>query len=132
MITEITSSEPKCEEIKDCHVGQGDGIIIHQQDAAQVGDPKIIQGMQDQQENQEETVGDDEETPHIQRKSTSERHPPKLPDGRILYQALLTAEMMHEYPEEPDIVEEALTSYNKKHWEEAMDEELRSLNENQV
>ncbi|KAG5889890.1 hypothetical protein JTB14_032789 [Gonioctena quinquepunctata] len=122
-MTEITSSDLKCEEIKDCHVGQEDEIIIHQQDAAQVDDPEINQGMQDQQENQEEIVGDDEETPHIQRKSTRERHPPKLPDGMILYQALLTAEMMHEYPEEPDTVEEALSSYNKKHWEEAMNED---------
>ncbi|KAG5865328.1 hypothetical protein JTB14_015121 [Gonioctena quinquepunctata] len=131
-MTGITSSDLKCEEIKDCHVGQEHEIIIHQQDAAQVDDPEINQGLQDQQENQEEIVGDDEETPHIQRKSTRERHPPKLPDGMILYQALLTAEMMHEYPEEPDTVEEALSSYNKKHWEEAMNEELRSLNENQV
>ncbi|KAG5890902.1 hypothetical protein JTB14_029470 [Gonioctena quinquepunctata] len=68
-MTEITSSDLKCEEIKDCHVGQEDEIIIHQQDAAQVDDPEINQGMQDQQENQEEIVGDDEETPHIQRKS---------------------------------------------------------------
>ncbi|KAG5894871.1 hypothetical protein JTB14_023720 [Gonioctena quinquepunctata] len=62
-MTEITSSDLKCEEIKDCHVGQEDEIIIHQQDAAQVDDPEINQGMQDQQENQEEIVGDDEETP---------------------------------------------------------------------
>ncbi|KAG5878367.1 hypothetical protein JTB14_020605 [Gonioctena quinquepunctata] len=58
-MTEITSSDLKCEEIKDCHVGQEDEIIIHQQDAAaQVDDPEINQGMQDQQENQEEIVGD--------------------------------------------------------------------------
>ncbi|KAG5869923.1 hypothetical protein JTB14_035638 [Gonioctena quinquepunctata] len=49
---------------------QGDEIIIHQQDSAQVGDPEINQGMQDQQENQEEVVGDDGETPHIQRRDT--------------------------------------------------------------
>ncbi|KAG5883440.1 hypothetical protein JTB14_019046 [Gonioctena quinquepunctata] len=54
-MTEITSSEPKCEEIKDCHVGQEDEIIIHQQDAAQVGDLEINQGIQDQQRNQKPT-----------------------------------------------------------------------------
>ncbi|KAG5873035.1 hypothetical protein JTB14_032733 [Gonioctena quinquepunctata] len=80
-MTEITSSEPKCEEMKDRHVAQEDKIIIHQQDAAQVDDPEMNQGMQDQQKNQEEIEGDDEETPHNQRKSTNERHPSKLPDG---------------------------------------------------
>ncbi|KAG5899090.1 hypothetical protein JTB14_021593 [Gonioctena quinquepunctata] len=106
--------------MKDCHVGQQeDEIIVHQQDVVQVGDPEINQGMQRQQENQKEIVSDDEAIPHTQKRSTRERHPPKLPDGLILYQAPLTAEINHEYPEEPDTVEEALSSYNKKHWEEA-------------
>ncbi|KAG5870717.1 hypothetical protein JTB14_022988 [Gonioctena quinquepunctata] len=79
----MLEEEPKYEEIKDCRVGQGDEIIIHQQDVAQVGDPEIDQGMQNQQKNQEEIEGDDEETPHIQRKSTGESHSPKLPDAKL-------------------------------------------------
>ncbi|KAG5890511.1 hypothetical protein JTB14_016389 [Gonioctena quinquepunctata] len=84
--------------------------------------------MQDQQENQGKISGDDGETPHIKENLQGETST-KAPDGMILYQAPLTAEMMHEYPEEPDTVEGALSSYNKKHWEEAMNGELRSLNE---